>query len=89
MVELLLKHDEKLKAWQPESSQIRALRQWTEVRRMLVGERVRLTNGSQPLSKTTILKYWIGSRIKIRKSSAYLWNTILHSKQRKLPHQSN
>lgn len=44
LVELLLKHDEKLKAWEPESSEIRALRQWTEARRMLVGEKVRLTN---------------------------------------------
>jgi transposase len=44
LVELLLKHDEKLRAWEPESSEIRALRQWTEARRMLVGEKVRLTN---------------------------------------------
>ena len=44
LVELLLKHDEKLKAWEPESSEIRALRQWIEARRMLVGEKVRLTN---------------------------------------------
>jgi transposase len=44
LVELLLKHDEKLRAWEPESSEIPALRQWTEARRMLVGEKVRLTN---------------------------------------------
>jgi transposase len=44
LVELLLKHDEKLRAWEPESPEIRALRQWTEARRMLVGEKVRLTN---------------------------------------------
>jgi transposase len=44
LVEVLLKHDEKLRAWEPESSEIRALRQWTAARRMLVGEKVRLTN---------------------------------------------
>lgn len=44
LVELLLKHDEKLTVWEPESSEIRALRQWVEARRMLVGEKVRLTN---------------------------------------------
>jgi transposase len=44
LVELLHKHRDKLPAWQPESAQIRALRQWVESRRMLVGEKVRLTN---------------------------------------------
>jgi transposase len=44
LVELLRKHGDKLLAWQPESAQMRALRQWVESRRMLVGEKVRLTN---------------------------------------------
>jgi len=44
LVELLQKHQDKLPAWQPESAQMRALRQWVESRRMLVGEKVRLTN---------------------------------------------
>jgi len=44
LVELLQKHRDKLPAWQPESSRMRALRQWVESRRMLVGEKVRLTN---------------------------------------------
>ena len=44
LVELLLKHGDKLPVWKPESAQIRALRQWVESRRMLVGEKVRLTN---------------------------------------------
>ncbi|WAL58578.1 IS110 family RNA-guided transposase [Thermocoleostomius sinensis] len=44
LVELLQKHQDKLPAWQPESAQMRALRQWVESRRMLVGEKVRLSN---------------------------------------------
>ncbi|XPM57286.1 MAG: IS110 family transposase [Leptolyngbya sp. IPPAS B-1204] len=44
LVELLQKHQDKVPAWQPESAQMRALRQWVESRRMLVGEKVRLTN---------------------------------------------
>ncbi|NJO76963.1 MAG: IS110 family transposase [Leptolyngbyaceae cyanobacterium RM1_406_9] len=44
LVELLLKHGDKLPIWKPESTEIRALRQWVESRRMLVGEKVRLTN---------------------------------------------
>jgi transposase len=52
LVELLLKHDEKLTAWQPESPEIRALRQWTETRRLLVGEKVRLTNRITSTLKT-------------------------------------
>lgn len=44
LVELLQKHSDKISAWQPESAQMRALRQWVESRRMLVGEKVRLTN---------------------------------------------
>ena len=44
LVELLQKHQDKLPTWQPASCQMRALRQWVESRRMLVGEKVRLTN---------------------------------------------
>jgi hypothetical protein len=44
LVEFLQKHQDKLPAWQPESPQMRALRQWVESRRRLVGEKVRLTN---------------------------------------------
>lgn len=44
LVELLPKHGDKLPVWQPESAKMRALRQWVESRRMLVGEKVRLTN---------------------------------------------
>lgn len=44
LVELLQKHGDKIPAWQPESADIRALRQWVESRRMLVQEKVRLTN---------------------------------------------
>lgn len=44
LIELLQKHYNKIPAWQPESAQMRALRQWVESRRMLVGEKVRLTN---------------------------------------------
>ena len=43
-VELLQKHGDKIPAWQPESADMRALRQWVESRRMLVQEKVRLTN---------------------------------------------
>jgi transposase len=44
LVELLLKHRDKLKAWQPGSAKLRSLQQLVENRRMLVGEKVRLTN---------------------------------------------
>lgn len=44
LVELLQKHSDKIPAWQPESVPMRALRQWVESRRMLVQEKVRLTN---------------------------------------------
>jgi transposase len=44
LVELILKHPDKLNAWQPSSAQLRALQQFVENRRMLVGEKVRLTN---------------------------------------------
>jgi transposase len=44
LVELLLKHPDKLKAWQPGSAKMRSLQQLVENRRMLVAEKVRLTN---------------------------------------------
>lgn len=44
LIDLLLKHQDQILPWQPASSKLRALRQWTESRRMLVGEKVRLTN---------------------------------------------
>jgi transposase len=44
LIELLLKHGDKILPWQPATAELRALRQWTESRRMLVGEKVRLTN---------------------------------------------
>lgn len=44
LVELLLKHWDKLKAWQPGSATLRSLQQLVENRRMLVAEKVRLTN---------------------------------------------
>jgi transposase len=44
LVELLLKHRDKLNAWKPGSAQLRALQQLVENRRMLVAEKVRLTN---------------------------------------------
>lgn len=44
LIELLLKHPDKIPPWQPASCEMRALRQWSESRRMLVGEKVRLTN---------------------------------------------
>jgi Transposase len=44
LAELMQKHPEKLQRWVAECPQTRALRQWVESRRMLVGEKVRLTN---------------------------------------------
>ncbi|MBM0743389.1 IS110 family transposase [Phormidium sp. CLA17] len=44
LVELMQKHPEKLERWVTGCPQIRALRQWVESRRMLVQEKVRLTN---------------------------------------------
>jgi len=44
LVELMQKHSDKLEVWVAGCPQIRALRQWVESRRMLVGEKVRLTN---------------------------------------------
>lgn len=44
LIDLLLKHRDKILPWQPASCELRVLRQWTESRRMLVGEKVRLTN---------------------------------------------
>jgi transposase len=44
LVELMQKHPEKLERWIAGCPQTRSLRQWVESRRMLVGEKVRLTN---------------------------------------------
>lgn len=44
LVELMQKHSEKLERWVAGCPQTRALRQWVESRRMLVDEKVRLTN---------------------------------------------
>jgi transposase len=44
IIELMQKHSEKLDIWTAGCSQHRALRQWVESRRMLVGEKVRITN---------------------------------------------
>ncbi len=43
-VELMRKHPDKLARWVAGCPQTRALRQWVESRRMLVGEKVRLTH---------------------------------------------
>lgn len=52
LVELMQKHPEKLVCWVPDCPQTRALRQWVESRRMLVGEKVRLTNRITAALKT-------------------------------------
>ncbi len=44
IIELMQKHGEKLDIWTAGCPKHRALRQWVESRRMLVGEKVRLTN---------------------------------------------
>lgn len=44
LVELMQKHEDKLEIWVAGCPNYRALRQWVESRRMLVGEKVRLTN---------------------------------------------
>ena len=44
LVELMQKHPDRLERWVAGCPQTRALRQWVESRRMLVGEKVRLTN---------------------------------------------
>jgi transposase len=44
LVELMQKHGDKLEVWKAGCPKYRALRQWVESRRMLVGEKVRLTN---------------------------------------------
>ncbi len=46
LVELRQKHGDKLPAWQPQTREMRALWQWVESRRMLVQQKVRLTNRS-------------------------------------------
>jgi transposase len=52
LVELMQKHPEKLVCWVAGCPQTRALRQWVESRRMLVGEKVRLTNRIAAALKT-------------------------------------
>ncbi len=44
LVELLLKHPDKLQAWRPSSAKLRSLQHLVESRRTLVAEKVRLTN---------------------------------------------
>jgi transposase len=44
IVELMQRHGDKLDVWTAGCPQHRALRQWVEARRMLVGEKVRVTN---------------------------------------------
>jgi transposase len=44
LVELLLKYKDKLQAWLPSSAKLRSLQQLVEKRRMLIAEKVRLTN---------------------------------------------
>lgn len=44
LVELMQKHPDKLERWAAGCPKTRALRQWLESRRMLVGEKVRLTH---------------------------------------------
>jgi transposase len=44
IVELMQRHGDKLDIWSAGCPKHRALRQWVESRRMLVGEKVRLTN---------------------------------------------
>lgn len=44
LADLLLKHGDKFKAWAPDTSEIRALQQMVELRRLLVQDKVRLTN---------------------------------------------
>lgn len=44
IVELMQRHGDKLDIWQAGCAKHRELRQWVESRRMLVGEKVRLTN---------------------------------------------
>jgi len=43
-MELILKHPDKLKAWKPGSAKLRSLQQLVENRRMLIAEKVRLSN---------------------------------------------
>jgi transposase len=44
LMELILKHSDKLQAWRPGSATLRSLQQLVENRRMLIAEKVRLTN---------------------------------------------
>lgn len=78
LVELLQKHQDKLPTWQPESAQMRALRQWVESRRMLVGEKVQ--NRIIATLKNYSRKCWIGSRPRILRCSAPSWNLTPRSR---------
>jgi transposase len=49
--ELLMKHNDRLKAWQPDDEQTRTLRYLVEHRRRLIGDRTRLTNRMTSLLK--------------------------------------
>lgn len=51
LAELLLHHRERLRAWQPDSEQTRALRLLVEHRRKVVGDRTRLSNRMTSLLK--------------------------------------
>ena len=44
LAELLQKHGDRLNAWKPETTKIRALSQMVEMRRKLAGDKVRITN---------------------------------------------
>jgi hypothetical protein len=52
LAELLLRHRERLRAWQPDSEQTRTLRLLAEHRRRLVGDRTRLSNRLTSLLKS-------------------------------------
>jgi transposase len=51
LAELLLRHHERLRAWQPDSEQTRSLRLLVEHRRRVVGDRTRLSNRLTSLLK--------------------------------------
>ena len=58
--ELLMKHSDRLQAWQPDDDQTRALRYLVEHRRRLVGDRTRLSNRMTSLLSATFLRYCPG-----------------------------
>jgi len=51
LVELLMQHQERLKAWQPDSEQTRTLQYLVEHRRRVVGDRTRISNRLTALLK--------------------------------------